>query len=156
MRRRAVFLDRDGVIDEPAAPGEYIRNWSEFRLLPNVADWIRLFNALDLLVIVVTNQRGVALGRMAAADVEDIHRRMREQLAALGARIDDVLWCPHQEGVCECRKPRPGLAHQARDRWDIDLAASLMIGDSDRDRELARVCGMRFVRAVGGRIAEVP
>ena len=152
MKRRAVFLDLDGVINEPAPPGEYIRNWGEFRLLPNVADWIRLFNALDLLVIVVTNQRGVALGRMTAGDVEDIHRRMREELAAQGARIDDVLWCPHQEGACECRKPRPGLVYQARDRWDIDLDASLLIGDSERDRELARVCGMRFVRAAGGRI----
>jgi D-glycero-D-manno-heptose 1,7-bisphosphate phosphatase len=155
MKRRAVFLDRDGVINAPAAPGEYIRNASEFRLLENIAEWIRLFNALDLLVIVVTNQRGVALGRMTAADVDGIHRRMREELAALGARIDDVFCCPHEEGACDCRKPRPGLVYQARDRWNIDVARSLMIGDSERDRELAHVCGMRFVRVAGGRIVEV-
>ncbi|HVX66315.1 MAG TPA: HAD family hydrolase [Bryobacteraceae bacterium] len=155
MKRRAVFLDRDGVINAPAPPGDYIRRPDEFRLLPNIADWIRLFNALDLLVIVVTNQRGVALGRMTAADVDDIHRRMREELAAVGARIDDVFSCPHEEGTCDCRKPRPGLVYQARDRWNLDLAASLMIGDSERDRELARACGMRFVRVAAGRIVEV-
>jgi D-glycero-D-manno-heptose 1,7-bisphosphate phosphatase len=154
VKRRAVFLDRDGVINEPAAPGDYIRNWGEFRFVPNIADWIRLFNALDLLVIVVTNQRGVALGRMTAGDVEDIHRRMRGELAAQGGRIDDVFWCPHEEGACDCRKPLPGLVYQARDRWDIDLAASLVIGDSDQDRELARVCGARFLRVAGGRILE--
>jgi D-glycero-D-manno-heptose 1,7-bisphosphate phosphatase len=152
MKRRAVFLDRDGVINQPAPPGEYIRNWDEFRLLPNIVDWIKLFNALDFLVIVVTNQRGVALGRMAVADIDDIHRRMREQVAALGARIDDVFCCPHGENACECRKPKPGLVYQARDRWDIDVESSLMIGDSDRDRDLARACGMRFLRVAGGGI----
>ena len=60
-----MFLDRDGVINEKAPPHEYIRSWSEFRLLPNIADWIRIFNALDYLVIVVTNQRGIARGMMS-------------------------------------------------------------------------------------------
>ncbi len=155
MSRRCVFLDRDGIINEPAAPGEYIRNWGEFRLIESAVDWIRLFNALGLLVVVVTNQRGVALGKMRAEDVDDIHRRMTALLDARGARIDDVFWCPHEEGACNCRKPRPGLVHRARDKWDIDLASSIVIGDSARDRGLARACGMVFVRASGGRVVEV-
>ncbi|HLJ45211.1 MAG TPA: HAD family hydrolase [Bryobacteraceae bacterium] len=152
MSRRCVFLDRDGVINEKPRDGEYIRDWSEFRLLPRVIDWIRLFNALGFLVIVVTNQRGVARGVMSAADVEEIHSRMTAELARHGARVDDVFCCPHEENTCNCRKPRPGLVLQAQDKWDVDLAHSLLIGDSDRDAALAVGCGIPFLRAENGRL----
>ena len=150
--RRCVFLDRDGVINEKAAPHEYIRNWSEFRFLPNIADWIRLFNALDFLVIVVTNQRGIARGIMTRESVDEIHRVMIAELAARGARIDDVFLCPHEENACDCRKPKPGMVMEAKAKWNIDLAGSLMIGDSDDDEALALECGVRFLRAIEGRI----
>lgn len=149
MSRPCLFLDRDGVINEPAALGEYINTWSEFRLLSNIADWIRLFNALDFLVIVVTNQRGVALGVTDAAQLELIHRNMVQALATVGARIDDVFSCPHDYGVCDCRKPKPGLIEQACRKWDIDMKNSLLIGDAKLDEELARNCGLRFVLASG-------
>ena len=152
MSRRCVFLDRDGVINGKMPEGEYVRSWAEFRFLPNIADWVRIFNALDLLVIVVTNQRGVALGLMSEADLAEIHRRMLEELAVVGARIDDVFACPHHSGVCECRKPKPGLVSAAQEKWDIDLAGSLMIGDSDSDAALAAACGLRFLRARDGRL----
>jgi D-glycero-D-manno-heptose 1,7-bisphosphate phosphatase len=147
-----VFLDRDGVINEKAPDGEYVESWSRFRFLPNVTDWIRLFNALDQLVIVVTNQRGIARGRMTEADLAEIHEKMRSVLAQRGARIDDIFYCPHEEGACDCRKPRPGLVRLATQKWDIDLSRSLLIGDSERDMELARVCGLRFLRAAAGRL----
>ena len=150
--RRCVFLDRDGVINQKAAPHEYIRNWSEFRFLPNIADWIHLFNALDFLVIVVTNQRGIARGVTTRESVDDIHVRMVAELAAQGARIDDVFVCPHEEDACDCRKPKPGMVVEAQAKWDIDLAESLMIGDSDSDAMLATACGMRFLRAAGGKL----
>ena len=152
MSRRCVFLDRDGVINEKPRDGEYVRNWSEFRLLDTIADWIRLFNALGFLVIVVTNQRGVARGVMSAADLEDIHCRMIQELARHGARIDDVFCCSHEENTCNCRKPRPGLVLQAQDKWDIDLPQSLLIGDSERDAALAAGCGIPFLRAETGRL----
>lgn len=152
MSRRCVFLDRDGVINEKAPPHDYVRNWSDFRFLPNIVDWIRLFNALGYLVIVISNQRGVARGIMSAADVEDIHRRMTAELATRGAILNDIYYCPHEEGECDCRKPRPGLVLQAREKWDIDLAESLLIGDADSDAELAMNCGVRFLRVEGGRI----
>ena len=101
-------------------------------------DWIRLFNALDMLVIVVTNQRGVALELMTESTLNDIHRRMAEELASAGARIDDVFCCIHAENACECRKPRPGMILAAARKWDIDLTQSLLIGDSDSDCEAAR------------------
>jgi len=153
--RRCVFLDRDGVINEKPAPHEYVRNWSEFRFLPNIVDWIRLFNALDYLVIVVSNQRGIARGIMSAADVEEIHRNMLAELAARGALVHDIFYCPHEQGRCECRKPRPGLVIAAREKWNIDLAQSVLIGDSDADEQLAANCGLKFVRVEGGRLVRV-
>jgi D-glycero-D-manno-heptose 1,7-bisphosphate phosphatase len=149
---RCVFLDRDGVINQNAAPGEYIRSVSEFRLLPNIVDWIRLFNALGFLVIVITNQRGIALGVMTEEDLAAIHQTMLSELAAQGARIDDVFYCPHGFGSCDCRKPKPGMIFAARDKWQIDLAQSLMLGDSDIDEQLAAACGVRFMRVMDGRL----
>jgi histidinol-phosphate phosphatase family protein len=151
MSRRAVFLDRDGVVNMKPPPGDYIRKSSEFRLVPTIAGWIRLFNVLDFPVIVVTNQRGIARGLMSREDVEKIHTRMVAELAALGARIDDIFYCPHDRDECECRKPKIGMVEQAREKWDLDLAGSLMIGDSDKDAELAVRCGMKFLRVDEGR-----
>jgi D-glycero-D-manno-heptose 1,7-bisphosphate phosphatase len=149
---RCVFLDRDGVINEKPVKGEYIRTPAEFRLLPNIADWIRLFNALELLVVVITNQRGVALGIMTEDDLAAIHAKMMRELAAFGALLDDVFYCPHALDDCDCRKPKPGLVYAARDKWDIDLSRSLLLGDSDNDRDLALNCGLRFLRVEAGRI----
>jgi D-glycero-D-manno-heptose 1,7-bisphosphate phosphatase len=149
---RCVFLDRDGVINQNAAPGEYIRSVSEFRLLPNIVDWIRLFNTLGFLVIVITNQRGIALGVITEEDLAAIHQTMLSELAAQGARIDDVFYCPHGFGSCDCRKPKPGMIFAARDKWQIDLAQSLMLGDSDIDEQLAAACGVRFMRVMDGRL----
>ena len=155
MGRRAVFLDRDGVINMKPPAGDYVRRWSEFRLAPGIADWIRLFNALDLLVIVVTNQRGIARGLMRREDVEEIHGNMTRELAGLGARIDDIFYCPHDgDDGCDSRKPNTGLVKRAEEKWGIDVAGSLMIGDSDKDAELASRCGMKFLRVDEGRFVE--
>ena len=138
------------MINEKPAPHEYIRSIGEFRLLPNITDWIRLFNALEYVVIVITNQRGVARGLMTEEALASIHHRMLDELAARGARIDDVFYCPHEENSCECRKPKPGLVYAARDKWNIDLAHSLLLGDSDSDEQLAEACGVRFLRVQDG------
>ncbi|EMI17649.1 histidinol-phosphate phosphatase family protein [Rhodopirellula maiorica SM1] len=150
--RRCVFLDRDGVINVKADEGEYIHNWDEFQWIPNTIDWIRLFNALDFLVIVVTNQRGVARGKMTQANVDAIHEQMVRELAKKDAIINDVFVCPHEIGTCHCRKPQPGMIHAARDKWNIDVERSLMIGDSESDRQLASNCEMRFIQVRDGRI----
>ena len=149
MSRRCVFLDRDGVINEKPPPHEYVRDWSEFRFLPNITDWIRIFNALDYLVVVVTNQRGIARGLITREAVDEIHANMVRELKDRGARIDDVFVCPHEEGTCDCRKPKPGLIELAKSKWDLDIEYSLMVGDSDDDEQLAQVCGLKFLRANG-------
>jgi D-glycero-D-manno-heptose 1,7-bisphosphate phosphatase len=151
-KRSCVFLDRDGVINVKPAPGQYIRNWGEFQFLPGIVDWIRLFNALGVLVIVVTNQRGVALGMIAEADLAAIHRNMVAELASLGAVVDDVFCCPHEEDECECRKPKPGLILKAAQKWEVDLAQSVFIGDNESDQQLASNCGIPFLGAANGRL----
>jgi D-glycero-D-manno-heptose 1,7-bisphosphate phosphatase len=153
-RRRCLFLDRDGVINAAPPAGEYVRRWEEFRLLPEAVSWIRLFKAAGYLTIVLTNQRGIALGLYSHADLLALHERMRAELAAQGAILDDIFYCPHQEGACECRKPLPGLVLEAQRKWDIDLAASLLIGDSQRDRLLAERCGIAFALVRDGRVVE--
>jgi D-glycero-D-manno-heptose 1,7-bisphosphate phosphatase len=148
-----VFLDRDGVINRKAATGDYIRSCEDLCLMPNAADWIRLFNALQFLVVVVTNQRGVACGLMTEDQLAAIHRKMVKSLAEKNAKIDDIFYCPHETGSCGCRKPKPGMVYAARDKWDIDLAHSLLLGDSESDQQLAAVCGVPFLRVIDGHLA---
>jgi len=155
VKRRCVFLDRDGVINVKPADGEYIRSWEEFKFIPEVVDWIRLFNVLGFMVIVVTNQRGVGRALIQPEVLHEIHSKMVAELARAGARVDDVLFCPHEEDTCDCRKPKPGLIVQAQKKWDIDTEGSVLIGDSERDRLLADRCGMRFILVRNGRIISV-
>jgi len=152
--RRCLFLDRDGVINAAPPAGEYIRSWDEFRLLPEAISWIRLFKAAGFLAIVLTNQRGIALGLHTEADLQALHEKMRTALAAEGAILDDIFYCPHAEGACNCRKPLPGMVIQAQQKWDIDLSASLLIGDGERDRLLAERCGIPFAGVWDGRVVE--
>jgi len=154
MDRGCVFLDRDGVINERPPAGSYIGYWEEIRFIPEVVDWVRLFNLLGYLVVVVTNQRGISRGLVSREAVEALHRKITEHFAARGARIDDVLYCPHEENTCNCRKPKPGLLLEAQARWGIDFFRSILIGDSDRDRALAKTAGLRFVLVDQGRIIE--
>lgn len=144
------FLDRDGVINRKAPGGDYVKRWDEFAFLPGAAAGIRRLNEAGLRVVVATNQRGIALGRMSEADLDDIHRRMRAALADEDARIDDVRHCPHDEDECDCRKPRTGMFRDAaRDLGGLDPARSVVIGDSGSDMEAAAAIGARAVLVAG-------
>ena len=141
-----IFLDRDGVINEKLPEGSYVTRWEEFRLLPGVPQAIARLNQAGLRVIVVSNQRGAALGLYTPADVEAIHARLQQELASTGARIDAIYFCPHDKGTCSCRKPLPGMFEQAqRDFPGIEPATSIMIGDSAVDIEFGRRIGMRTI-----------
>lgn len=143
---KAVFLDRDGVINRCAAPHEYIACWDRFEFLPGVKTAIRLLNEAGYLVLIVSNQRGVARGMMSMGDVEDIHRQMCKALEEAGARIDGIYVCPHDVGQCSCRKPEIGLFLQAERDFPIDKAASWMVGDSDADAEAGSRYGVRTIQ----------
>lgn len=150
--RRCLFIDRDGVINVKQPDGHYVCSWDQFEFIPETIDWVRLFNTLGYLVIVVTNQRGVARGKMTQEALNAIHARMVRELSCFDATIDDIFVCPHEKDQCDCRKPKPGLIRAAVDKWDIDLANSIMIGDSPSDQQLAENCGLRFIGAKDGKI----
>lgn len=142
---KAVFLDRDGVINERAAPHQYIVGWEDFRFLPGVGQAIRALNEAGYLVLLVTSQRGVVRGMMTMEAVDDIHRRMCDALGQVGAHIDGIYVCPHDIGQCTCRKPEIGLFLQAEQDFPIDKSRSWMVGDSDTDVEAGRRYGVRTI-----------
>lgn len=145
--KRAAFLDRDGVINLKPPEGQYVTRWEEMQFLPGVAEAISLLGGARFRVIVVTNQRCVAKGLLTVPELDMIHQRMCGELAAAGAVIDGIYYCPHEEEPpCRCRKPAPGLLFTAARAHQIDLAASWMIGDSDRDMEAGRKAGCRTAR----------
>lgn len=143
---RFVFLDRDGVLNRKAAEGNYVTSWEQLELLPGVEDAIARLNRAGRKVIVVTNQRGIALGRYSEADLHVLHDRLREHLAGHGAHLDGIYYCPHDYGQCNCRKPQPGLFEQAfRDFPDATAGNSVMVGDSLSDIEAASSLGIRSI-----------
>jgi len=137
-----VFLDRDGVINRKMPEGAYVERWEQFEFLPGAVEALALLAAADIRVVVVTNQRGVALGRMTTADVDEIHGRMQAALAARQAQLAAVFVCPHEEGACECRKPRLGLFRQAQALMpEIDIPRSVVVGDSATDLQAGAALG---------------
>jgi D-glycero-D-manno-heptose 1,7-bisphosphate phosphatase len=141
-----VFLDRDGVLNRKLPEGEYVSAWEHFDLLPGAAEAIGKLKVAGLRVLVVSNQRGVALGLYRREDVDRIHAELQKELAPRGAEIDGFYFCPHDKGACNCRKPLPGLFEQARSQFpDIEPETSLMIGDSLSDIEFGRNLGMTTI-----------
>jgi D-glycero-D-manno-heptose 1,7-bisphosphate phosphatase len=145
-RLKTVFLDRDGVINRKMPEGQYVTGWEHFDLLPGVPEAIARLNQAGLRVLVVTNQRGVALGLYTAADVDAIHAQLQQDLAKNGARIDSFYFCPHDKRACNCRKPLPGLFQQAQAQFpEIDPATSLIVGDSLSDIEFGKNLGLKTI-----------
>lgn len=147
---RAVFLDRDGVINRAAAAGEYITRWEDFQFLPGVAQAISSLMKAGWKVMVVSNQRCVSKGILTIAELENIHRNMEKELAEAGAKLDGIYYCPHaKEPPCECRKPSPGMLLRAAREHQIDLASSWMVGDSKTDMEAGKRAGCRTMLIEG-------
>jgi len=147
---RAAFLDRDGVINRKPPEGGYVTRWEDMYFLPGVAKSIALLNQTEFQVIVVSNQRCVAKGLVTSKALDSVHQQMCEWLAAAGAKIDGVYYCPHEnQPPCSCRKPAPGMLLTAAREHRIDLSASWMIGDSEIDIEAGRSAGCKTVRLLG-------
>lgn len=144
---RTAFLDRDGTINESPPEGEYVTSPDEVRLLPGAAEAIRLLNEHPAKVVVITNQRGIALGKMTEADLSAVNARLEAELARSGARLDGIVHCPHQTGTCGCRKPGTGMFERAAREIDgVAIAGGAMIGDSAIDVEAGRRAGLTTVR----------
>jgi D-glycero-D-manno-heptose 1,7-bisphosphate phosphatase len=143
---RTVFLDRDGVLNEKMPEGCYVTRWEEFQMLAGVPEAIARLNRAGLLVIVVSNQRGVARGLYTPADVEAIHAVFQHELQSHGAQVDAFYFCPHDKCSCICRKPLPGMFEQAVAQFpQIEATSSVMIGDSLSDMEFGRRLGMKTI-----------
>jgi D-glycero-D-manno-heptose 1,7-bisphosphate phosphatase len=154
-RKPAAFLDRDGVLNEER---NYVYRPQEFAWMPEAPEAVRWLNEAGYLVVVVTNQSGIARGYYGEDDFLRFTDWIQEQLQAQGAHIDATYYCPHHptEGQgpyrrpCECRKPGPALLRQALAEWEIDLAGSFAVGDKESDLEAARAAGVAAVRFQGG------
>jgi D-glycero-D-manno-heptose 1,7-bisphosphate phosphatase len=143
-RPEAVLLDRDGTINVKAPEGEYITRPEQLELLPGAAEAIRALNRASVPAIIVTNQRGIARGRMTEDDLAEVHRHLRKLLSDHDARVDRIFYCPHEKGVCACRKPGILLLERARDYLGLaSLSRSVMIGDSPSDVLAGRAAGAR-------------
>jgi D-glycero-D-manno-heptose 1,7-bisphosphate phosphatase len=149
-RQTAVFLDRDGTINEEVG---YMDRLEKLKLIPVAAEAIRLINSSGMRAVVVTNQSGVARGLFDEAFVETVHVRLREMLRAEGAFLDGIYFCPHHptEGreryllTCDCRKPAPGLLLQAAADLNLDPVRSYMVGDTLKDIEAGIRAGARGI-----------
>jgi D-glycero-D-manno-heptose 1,7-bisphosphate phosphatase len=141
-----VFLDRDGVINRKAPDGEYVTSWQDVQILPGVERAIALLNHASRKVIVVTNQRGIALERLSEPDLLSLHENLQKHLETLGAHLDAIYFCPHDYGQCSCRKPAPGMFEKAfRDFPEALPSNSVMIGDSDSDILAGARLGMKTI-----------
>jgi len=155
VKRRAVFIDRDGTISEEVG---YVNHPSRYRVFPYSAEAVRLLNGAGWLAILITNQAGVARGYFAESVIADVHGLLASELEIGGGRLDAIYYCPHHPTVgeppyqldCDCRKPRPGLIRRAAAAFDIDTAASWMVGDRYGDVEFARNAGVRPAFVLSG------
>ena len=137
-----VFLDRDGVINRKKPDVYFIQTPSQFEFLPGVAEAIRLLNYAGHRVVVATNQRGISTGAHTEEDLRKVHLHMTATLAAHGATIDAIYYCPHGPGSCTCRKPEIGLFLQAFSDLECSLPAQcVVVGDSMSDMEAAHRLG---------------
>jgi D-glycero-D-manno-heptose 1,7-bisphosphate phosphatase len=146
--RRAVFLDRDGTVAEEVG---YMNHLSRFRLFPFAAAAIRRLNQAGWLVIVVTNQSGVARGYFPEELVRQVNARMVRELARAGARVDGVYYCPHRaEDECDCRKPRPGMLERAALEHGLRLPGCYFVSDLYADLEMAHREDCRSILVLTG------
>ncbi|MCK9392901.1 MAG: HAD family hydrolase [Syntrophales bacterium] len=156
----AVFLDRDGTINEEVG---YLDNLEKLRVFPKAFEAVRLINHAGMKTVVITNQSGIGRGLFDEAFVERVHEEMRHIFLKEGAVMDSFYYCPHHpiEGIgpyrqtCSCRKPEPGLLLKAAKDLDIDLGKSYMIGDMPKDVEVGQRAGAKgiLVRTGYGKVA---
>ncbi len=143
--RKAVFLDRDGVINKERR--DYVKTINELEMIPDVGKAIKKLKGAGFLVVVVTNQSAVNRGLTNHDNINKIHSTIQNHLRKSNASLDGFYYCPHRpDENCECRKPKPGLILKASQELRIDLKSSWMVGDNDSDIEAAKSVGCKTVK----------
>ncbi|MGR9632797.1 D-glycero-alpha-D-manno-heptose-1,7-bisphosphate 7-phosphatase [Bacillus cereus] len=149
-KKKAIFLDRDGVINQVLTERvKFVNKPEDIYLLPGVADAIAIFNRKGYMVLVTTNQGGVGLGYMTQEELLEIHKHMQEKLINenADALIHEFVACIHRpKDECSCRKPEAGMLLQLAQKYDIDLANSYMIGDQETDISAGKKAGTKTIR----------
>ena len=152
--QKAVFLDRDGTINEDVG---FLNDIEQLRLLPQTAEAIRKINESGYMAILVTNQPVIARGEVSFTELNQIHNKLETLLGEKGAYLDAIYFCPHHPDkgfagevpelkvVCDCRKPKPGMLYQAAADYHINLAESYMIGDAGRDMQAGHAAGCHTI-----------
>jgi len=147
---KAVFLDRDGVINENRA--DHVKCWDEFHFLPGAPEAIARLTHAGLRVFIVTNQAVINRGVVSRDVIDAINQKMVAELERCGGRIEAVAFCPHRpEELCGCRKPEPGLLLGLASRHGLDLPQSVMIGDAINDVEAGLAAGCQAILVLTGR-----
>jgi D-glycero-D-manno-heptose 1,7-bisphosphate phosphatase len=135
LKSKAIFFDRDGVINERILDG-YVTSWKEFHFLPDVGETLKKIKDRGYIAIIISNQRGVGRGLMSENDLRDIHSRMQKELVEkYGVDFDDIITCTDASDDSTRRKPSPAMLLEAQKKYDIDMALSWMIGDTPSDIE---------------------
>ena len=144
--KKFVFLDRDGTINVRPPKACYVERPEDFIWLPGAAEAIKLLNEVGYLAILISNQPGIARGRLTEETLQSIHNKMNFDLSAAGAHIDKIYYCPHNwdEG-CECRKPKPGMLYQAQKDFSLNLRKGYLIGDDERDIDAGNAAGCQSI-----------
>ena len=144
MSSKALFLDRDGVIN---VEKHYLYKIEHFEFIDGIFELCQFFQKKDYKIFVVTNQSGIDRGYYSEDDFEILTQWMIKEFAKNNITISKVYHCPHHpdiSGPCDCRKPKPGMIHAAINAFDIDLEGSLLVGDKERDVESAIAAGVRY------------
>jgi D-glycero-D-manno-heptose 1,7-bisphosphate phosphatase len=155
MNNRAIFIDRDGTLNEEVG---YITEMAQFRLFDFAAESVKLINDAGWRAVVITNQAGIARGHYSEDFLRQLHARMEQSLLRQGARLDAIYYCPHHPDFgeppyrqnCNCRKPKPGLMEKAANAFCLDLNECYVIGDRYSDVETGHSAGARSVMVMTG------
>lgn len=144
--RKALFLDRDGVIN--VERGEYTFRKEDFLFPEGLFEFLQIARSKGYLLIMISNQGGISRGVYSLREVEALHNWMQERLGKEGVALDDIYFCPHHDAVeqCLCRKPQPLMLLKAIARYGIDPSLSLFVGDNARDAEAGRRAGVRSLQ----------
>jgi len=138
---RAIFIDRDGVIIENQS--DYVRSWEDVAIYPQALRALSMICDSEYKIVIVTNQSAVGRGIISQSTADEINHRLIMEIQSVGGRIDGVYMCPHAPGEnCTCRKPKPGLLFKAAGDLNIDLSASIMIGDALTDIMAGQAAGV--------------
>ncbi len=156
---KALFLDRDGVINEEV---NYLYKIEDFIFIDEIFDICKAYQQHDFIIVVITNQAGIARGKYTSADFDKLNNWMLDQFSKKGVRIEKVYFCPHHpdfSGPCECRKPNPGMIFQAQKEFDIILSESVLIGDKISDIEAGLNAGIEnsfHIEEILGEFPQLP